>query len=359
MFDFWNLIPHACFLSGICTMLMGALLSFIAIPVIVKICKAKGLTDKPNGRSSHIGSIPSLGGVAIFTGVFLGSTLLMSPGPTNDSLRFIMAAIFILFIIGLKDDIVGISWKKKLVAEICASLILIILGNFRFTSLYGFMGIHEIPAVASLILTLIIFVGIINAFNLIDGIDGLASGTGILTSFVMGIWMCGIGRHGMAIMAWSLTGSLVPFFYFNVFGDKNKLFMGDTGSLIIGVLMALFTTVICGHELPEDHIFCMKAAPTVLIAILIFPIFDLIRIVTVRLFNGSSPFIADHRHIHHLFLNAGYSHRRSTFYILVFNTCAIVWACLFRNSSILFVGLTLLFACITGTLVIKRVGRRK
>lgn len=359
MFDFWQLIPHASLLSGLFAMLLAALLSFMAIPVIVRISKAKGLMDKPNDRTSHNGSIPSLGGVAIFAGVILGSTLLMPPDHVDDPLRYIIAATFILFFIGQKDDIIGISWTKKLVAEILSSLILIVLGNLRFTTLFGLGGIHEISIWASVVITLVVFVGIINAFNLIDGIDGLASGTGIMTSFFMGSWMYGIGEHGMAVLAWSLTGSLMPFFYFNVFGKKNKLFMGDTGSLMIGLLMALFAVVICGKEQPVDHILYMKAAPSVVIAILIYPLFDMIRVFFLRLIKGKSPFIADRNHIHHLYLNAGYSHRRSTFYILVLNGMAITWALVFRNSSILFVGLTLLAAAIVATLIVKVIGKRK
>jgi UDP-N-acetylmuramyl pentapeptide phosphotransferase/UDP-N-acetylglucosamine-1-phosphate transferase len=171
--------------------------------------------------------------------------------------------------------------------------------------------------------------------------------------------MYGIGEHGMAVLAWSLTGSLLPFFYFNVFGKKNKLFMGDTGSLMIGLLMALFAVVICGKEQPLDHILYMKAAPSVVIAILLYPLFDMIRVFSLRLIKGKSPFVADRNHIHHLYLDAGYSHRRSTFYILVLNGMAITWALVFRNSSILFLGLTLLAAAIVTTLIVKVIGKRK
>jgi UDP-N-acetylmuramyl pentapeptide phosphotransferase/UDP-N-acetylglucosamine-1-phosphate transferase len=233
------------------------------------------------------------------------------------------------------------------------------MGNFHFTTLFGLGGIHEIPMWVSFVITLIVFVGIINAFNLIDGIDGLASGTGIMTSFIMGIWMFGNGAHGMFVVAWSLTGALVPFFYFNVFGKKNKIFMGDTGSLMIGLLIALFAEVICGKELPVSHLLYIKAAPSVVFAILLYPIYDMIRVVILRLVKGKSPFIADRNHIHHLFLDAGYSHGRSTFYILVFNGMAIIWALAFRNSSILFLGLTLLASSIIATQVIKAIGKSR
>jgi UDP-GlcNAc:undecaprenyl-phosphate GlcNAc-1-phosphate transferase len=169
----------------------------------------------------------------------------------------------------------------------------------------------------------------------------------------------GIGEHGMAVIAWSLTGSLLPFFYFNVFGGKNKLFMGDTGSLIIGLLMALFASVICGRELPENHLLYMKAAPAVLFAVLIYPLFDLLRIVSIRVINGNSPFVADRQHIHHLFLSAGYSHRRSTFYILLISALDIIWALIFRNAPILLVGLSLLASSALITHVVEVTGKRR
>ncbi len=359
LFDFWQIIPHSTLLSGIGAMLLAALVSFLAIPVIVRVAKAKGLTDQPNHRTSHKESTPSLGGVAIFSGLLLGSTLLLPPNSIETRLRFVIAATFILFLVGQKDDIVGLSWQKRLTAEVAASLILIVMGNYRFTTLFGLFGLHEIPMWLSFVITLIVFVGIINAFNLIDGIDGLASGTGILTSFLMGVWLYGIGWYAMAIVAWSLMGALLPFFYFNVFGRKFKLFMGDTGSLMIGLLSALFAVEICGEELPETHLFYMKAAPAVLIAILIYPLFDMIRVVSIRISKGKSPFVADRNHIHHLFLDAGFSHRRSTFYILILNSMAIVWAFIFRNSSIWFVGLSLLGFAILATYLVKEIVKKR
>jgi len=258
-----------------------------------------------------------------------------------------------MYFIGQIDDILGITWKTKLIAEVAASLILIIFGDFRFTTLFGFAGIHAIPFWASVILTLIIFIGIINAFNLIDGIDGLASGTGLLTSFVMGIWLFGLGYYGMAILAWSLVGSLLSFIFFNVYGKKNKIFMGDTGSLLIGLLMSLFAVTICGQEAPVNSPLHMKAAPSVLIAILIYPLFDMIRVFTIRIFHGGNPFMADRQHIHHLFLALGLTHRRSTLIIMVFNILAIVLALLLRNTSILLLAAILLTACVSGVKIIQ------
>jgi UDP-GlcNAc:undecaprenyl-phosphate/decaprenyl-phosphate GlcNAc-1-phosphate transferase len=357
MFDFWSLIPHSTLLSGIFAMILGAFISFMAIPVIVRVAKAKNLTDKPNNRSSHEQSIPSLGGVAIFAGVLLGAALLVPPRHMDQLIIYTAASTFILFLVGQKDDIVGLVWQKKLLAEVIASLILIVLGNLRFTTLHGLFGVHDIPMWLSVLITLIIFVGIINAFNLIDGIDGLAAGTGIMTSFLMGVWMYGIGAYGMAILAWALTGSLLPFFYFNVFGKKHKLFMGDTGSLMIGLLMAVFAAVICGREVPPTHLLYFPTAPVILISILFYPLYDMLRVIVVRLANGKSPFEPDKNHIHHLFLNAGFSHRRSTFYILIISAMGICWALVFRNASIWFVGGTMLCWALVATWVLRLVGR--
>ena len=358
MFDFWNHIPYSNLVSGVLAMLTASLVSYIAIPVIVRIAKDKGLVDKPNDRTSHNGSIPLLGGVAIFGGIIMGSSLFI-PEADQERFRYILAALVVLFFVGQKDDIIGISWRNKLIAQIIAACILVFLADFRFTTLHGFLGMHDIPVWLGNILALLITILIINAFNLIDGIDGLASAVGILTSFVFGCWLQSIDRSGLAVVAWTLTGALVPFFFFNVFGTKNKLFMGDTGSLMIGILMAVFTLAVCENELSSDHFMYMRATPSITIAILVYPLFDVIRVITIRLILRKSLVNADRNHIHHLFIDAGISHRRSTFYILIFNMLAILWAYLMRNQSILFVGLTLLLGCLAGVAVIKQVGKRK
>ena len=358
MLDFWNHIPSSNLISGILALFFSAFVCAIFTPIVVKIAKAKGLVDKPNERTSHNGAVPLLGGVAIFAGIIIAASLFV-PEESVEKFRFLLAAVVILFFVGQKDDIVGISWKNKLIAQILSACILVFLADIRITTLHGFLGVHEISYWLGSILSIFIYLLIINAFNLIDGIDGLASAAGILTSFVFGIWLYGIDLYGLAVVAWSLTGGLIPFFFFNVFGKKNKLFMGDTGSLMIGLLSAVFTVSVCKSELPADHFLFMQATPSVAIAVLIYPLFDLLRIITIRIARKKSPFNPDHNHIHHLFIDSGFSHRRSTFFILSFNLVAIGWAFLMRNQSILFVGLTLLLGCIAGVAAINQVGKRR
>lgn len=358
MFDFWSLIPHATLISSVLALLLAGVVSFIAIPVIVKLARAKGLVDKPNHRTSHEGAVPLLGGVAVFGGIILGSSLFIPPTDQNN-FRYILAALVILFFVGQKDDIIGISWQKKFIAQIIAAFIVVFLGDFRFANFHGFAGIHEIPEWISAGLSIFLYLIIINAFNLIDGIDGLASGIGILVSFLFGIWLHLIDQPGLAVVAWSLTGGLIPFFFFNVFGTKNKLFMGDTGSLMIGLLMTIFAASVCRNELPAGHIMDMRATPAMAIALLIYPLYDLLRIVVLRLIRGKSPFSADRNHIHHLFIDSGFSHRRSTFYILLINIAAVIWAWSLRNQPILIVILTLLGWSIAITLLVKWWGKHR
>jgi len=358
MFDFWNHIPYSNLISSVLAMILAGFVSNLAIPVIVRIARAKGLVDKPNHRTSHEGAVPLLGGVAVFGGILLGVSLFI---PENDrsNFRYILAALVILFFVGQKDDIIGISWQKKFIAQLISAAILVFFGDFRFATLHGFVGVHEIPFWASAALTIFLFILIINAFNLIDGIDGLAAGTGILISGIFGVWLHLTDHSGLAVVAWSLTGALIPFFIYNVFGTKNKLFLGDTGSLLIGVLMAVFAAAVCKEELPKDHMMYMRATPSVAIAVLIYPLFDLLRVVTIRLSKGQSPFAADRNHIHHLFIDAGISHRRSTFYILLITVSAIAIAWILRNQSILLLGVVLLAWILGITVWVKIWGKKK
>jgi len=344
--------------SGVAALVTALITSYFSIPVIVKIARTKGLVARENHRTSHHGSVPNLGGVAIFAGLILGSSLFVHSLEIQ-RFRYVLVALIIIFFMGQKDDILGLSAWAKLIGQLAVALILIFLADIRINSFHGFAGIHEIPFWVSVLVSVFLYLVIINAFNLIDGIDGLASGTGIMVSFIFGAWLFGIGHPGMGVMAWSLTGGLIPFFVFNVFGTKNKLFMGDTGSLMIGMMAAVFVITICQYELPADHWLHMRALPSVAIAVLVYPLFDILRIVTLRVIRNSNPLKPDRHHIHHLFIDSGISHRRSSFYIILLNLLAIALAWIMRNQSILLLGLILLAGSIAMVGVVKAVGKRK
>ena len=309
------------------------LLSAYSIPIIVQIAKVKSLTSAPNHRTSHSDDIPTLGGLALFATILVVSLStinitgfsFLKESTTMPALPSIIAGVTILFFVGMKDDLLGLHWKKKLIGQVIAMLLICIIGDQRISNLQGFMGVQEISYLVSVLLTVFIGVAIINAFNLIDGIDGLASGIAIIASFAFGLNFFLAGEKEYAILCAIIIGTLIPFFYYNVWGTKNKLFMGDTGSLILGFLMTALAIrfnklfFIPGNEYSQS-------TAVLSIAILIIPLFDTIRVFALRLHDGKSPFSADKRHIHHMFLRLGFNHFKSTLIIGTVNILIIIMA---------------------------------
>ena len=195
----------------------------ISIPAIVKIAKEKHLFEETNERKVHIDKVPALGGVAIFIG-FIISSIISSNGYSFDELKYIIASIILVAFIGLKDDLITVSNRKKFVIQVFAALLLIFLAKMRIVHFHGFLGLYEVNYFISVFATLFVMILIINAYNLIDGIDGLASGLGILGSFTFGVCFVWAGEISFAIMSFALTGSLIGFFIYkrNVFNNLAK-----------------------------------------------------------------------------------------------------------------------------------------
>ena len=329
------------------TFVVSFLVAYLSIPSIVGVAKAKKLFDEPSRRKSHLKKIPTLGGVAIFAGltVSAGSFIDYSFVP---SLQYILVACIIVFFIGIKDDVLVISPKTKLFGQIAAALVLIIPGDLRFTSVHGFLNIHgfleiyHIPLIPSILLTLFVIIVIINSFNLIDGIDGLAASVGILTTTFFGIWFFISGNMEYCLISAAMLGTLSGFFRYNVFSNKNKLFMGDTGSLIVGLMMAVQVIMFNEKNIGFTSAFPIKSAPAVSFAVLIIPLFDTIRVFLIRMFRKRSPFSADNNHLHHCLLKLGFTHIQSTLIIVFANLCFIVIALLLQNIGILWIMIVIL-----------------
>lgn len=321
------------------------IITYVSIPSIIAVARAKLLFDTPNGRTTHTGNIPTLGGLAIFAGVFISCMIFLKIKLMPD-IQYIVAGSLIIFFIGLKDDILTIAAPKKLILQIVASLIVILLGDIRITSLHSFLGIYEINYFASVIITLFVMIVVINAFNLIDGIDGLASGVGILSSMTLGIWFYLAGEYQLAILATSMIGALISFFIYNVFGKKNKIFMGDIGSLLLGFLTVVL--IIKFNEINKDYNipYFIHSAPAVSIGILIIPLFDTLRVFVVRLAKGQSPFKADMSHVHHRLLMITKKHLKTTVILLWINVGFIVLVFTFNYLSIYKLTLILLILAI-------------
>ncbi len=309
--------------------------AYISIPSILNVAKLKNLYDVPNGRTSHLETTPTLGGIAIFAG-FVISSLIFLDIPKVPFFQFSMASALIIFFLGLQDDISEISPAKKLVGEIISAGIIIDLGGVRISSLHGFMGIYTLPNSFSDFLSLFVIVAIINAFNLIDGIDGLSSGVGILASLAFGIWFYLTGHIELAVMSAILVGSLLAFFRFNFFSKTKKIFMGDIGSLLLGFILSILAIEFneINVTMSASNVYFIKAAPSVSIGILIIPMFDTVRVMLVRMMKGVSPFKPDKRHLHHYLLDITGSHHKATLILLSFNLFFIILSFWFRNLSI-------------------------
>jgi len=323
------------------TFIVSFLVTHLSIPSIIGVAREKKLFDEPNSRRIHKRQIPTLGGVSIFAGftVAAGSFISYSLVP---SLQYILVACIIIFFIGMKDDILAIAPLKKLGGQIAAALVLIIPGNINFSSIHGFLGIYHIPGIYSLILTLFVIIVIINSINLIDGIDGLAALVGMITTAFFGMWFFISGNKEYSLLSAAVIGTLMSFYRFNVFGGKNKIFMGDTGSLIVGLLMAVQVILFNEKNIGYTSAFSIKSAPAVSFAVLIVPLFDTLRVFLVRMLRRRSPFTADKNHLHHCLLKLGFNHRQSTLIFASANLFFIVLALSLQNIGILWLMLIIL-----------------
>jgi UDP-N-acetylmuramyl pentapeptide phosphotransferase/UDP-N-acetylglucosamine-1-phosphate transferase len=311
--------------------IISVILVWITVPVIVRLSILKKLFDVPNARKMNKAVVPNLGGVALFFGITI-ATLLCIHNYSFPEFRYILAGMIIMFYIGIMDDILIISAYKKLLAQMVCALILILPGNIRITDLHGILGFSEISYLSSIILSFIIIISIINAFNLIDGIDGLASALGILASIVLGTLFYEAQEYRYAIVCFAIFGSLITFFFYNVFGRENKIFMGDTGSLIIGLLFAVLIIKYNEIALTMDS-YAKNFSPVISMAIIIIPIFDMIRLFGYRVFKRKSPFSADINHIHHKILKLGITHLKTTVLLLTANLFLIGIAFFFRYAD--------------------------
>lgn len=315
--EFVNQIIH---LSPYLTILVSFIIGLCFMPLVLNIAKKRNFVVKPNKRTSHEGAIPNIGGINIFISFLL--TVFLFSYEVISHLQFSIIGVFIILIVGFVDDLIDIKASWKLIGEITSAFFLIVLSDIRLTNLHGFMGILNLSVPTSYLLSFFVFIVIINALNLIDGVDGLASGLGILYSLFFAIYFTLTNNPNLAISAYAMVGSLAVFFLYNVFGNKNKIFMGDSGSLLLGYMITLYVFEFCkinaypiANHLPSY--LTMSAAPAVAVCVLSVPLFDTLRVMSTRIKKGVSPFHPDKNHIHHLLLKTGLKHRQVTFVLLV------------------------------------------
>jgi UDP-N-acetylmuramyl pentapeptide phosphotransferase/UDP-N-acetylglucosamine-1-phosphate transferase len=314
------------------SIILPFVITFVTIPTIVRVSSQKKLYDSPNERTSHEDSVPTLAGMSIFAG-FILSVIIFSQPVDSVIIRYLFGACIILFFAGLKDDILIIDPKKKLISQILAALIIVILGDVRITDFHSVLGIGPIQYYTSVVFTMFLVVGLINAFNLIDGVDGLSAGIGILNSAVFGVWFLVEQQPTLSVIAFSLTGSLTAYFLFNVFGKENKIFMGDTGSMLTGLVISVLVIRFLESQNFTSPIASFNSAPAFAISLLMIPIFDTARVFVLRLINGKSPFEADRNHIHHNLLKLGLNHFQVTIVLTLTTILFVAISCIYKPSN--------------------------
>ena len=320
-------------------MLFSFVLTFYSVPTIIRISRRKNLMDEPGQRSSHLIKIPNLGGIAIFYSIGICASVFAYE--IFDLYKFLFASLIILLYIGVMDDIMVMRAYKKLIAQILVSVLIVMGSDVRIRSFFGIFGIYELNYYFSVIFTVVTFIILINALNLIDGIDGLAGGYSLLCSALFGISYFRLGSYNypLVILSVCIIGSVLAFLYYNMSNYRNtKIFMGDTGSMLLGFLLAFmavcFIDIFIDKKIPGMPRYYLQAAPAIAVAILILPIVDTLNVIIVRLITGKSVLLADKNHIHHKLLRMNLTHRRSSFYIMCYYLMIVAVAYYLRHIEV-------------------------
>lgn len=318
------------------TLILVFLTSFIVVlystPALIKVAVLKRLIDAPSEeRKIHKRSIPTIGGIIIYAGTLFAYSLWYNIEDriyydkilsSVKEFKLIIATSLILFFVGVKDDIVGTAPVKKLFAHIVVALILVLMGDIRITGLHGIFGVYDIPPWGSVFLSIFTYVVVVNSFNLIDGVDGLAAGVGFISCCAFGTWFIFAGDYAYAALSFSLAGALIGFLIFNF--SPAKIFMGDSGSLVIGMFVCVLAIKMIEYPLQGLNGFWVKISkPVFAISALVYPLMDTLRVFIIRAIKGQSPFTADRNHIHHKLLDCKYSHAKTVIIIYIFSVITI------------------------------------
>ena len=325
---------------GVDIIILGFITSFfvvlIATPSLIKVAKLKHLVDYQNEkRKVHKTSKPTIGGVIIFAAAIFAFCLWFPTEDRNYGLtselmitsfnefKFLLASVLILFFIGVKDDIIGTAPSKKLVGHILVGCILVLMADIRITSMHGIFGFYELPEWTSIILSLFTYIVLVNAFNLIDGVDGLASGIGLIGATFFGLWFYFAGNVPLALLCASVSGSLLAFLIFNF--SPAKIFMGDSGSMFIGAIMSVLAIKMIEYDTTAlPNAISSLSKPILAMSILVYPLFDTIRVFFLRLVKGVSPFTADQNHIHHRLMKMGLNHKYTALVLYAFSILIVI-----------------------------------
>ena len=293
--------------------IIAFIISFYAIPIIIQLADQVKLYDIPDERKVHKKPIPSLGGLGIFIGFMMAFLLAPSIPAVANMLQYYYASFLVVFFFGIKDDILKLRPMKKILGQLIVSVILIFKAGLVITHLYGFFGVTYIIDSFSYVLTLMTIIVIMNAFNLIDGIDGLAGSLGILTCSTFGLFFYLNGDIFFAMVGFVVSSSLFAFLIYNY--SPAKIFMGDTGSMLIGLINAILAIHFIETAATSNTLLINTKlnAPAMAFGVLAVPLLDTLRVFSIRILHGHSPFFPDRKHLHHLLLDRGFNHKQILF----------------------------------------------
>jgi len=338
------------------------LIAFITLPVIIKFFIDKNLVDAPGRRKIHKKTKPSMGGISIFIGFLLSVFIWMDFDYWNTT-RFIIASLFIVFLLGVRDDIVPFRALHKLSGQIIAVVILLFSG-VQIGSFYGLFGLGEIPQIVAYLFTGFVVILITNSFNLIDGLDGLAGSIGLVALSAFGVWFYMVDEIVFALLCFAMIGGILAFLVFN--WEPSEIFMGDTGAMVIGMLLAILVIhfMSVNDGLPINHPAKYNATIAAGVCFIIIPLTDTLRIIILRISRGQSPFSPDKSHIHHAIMRLGTSHARTVLILTSVNMLFIFGAWMFRDldnvwllSGVLTI--TVLLSAILDRLIVKRISAKR
>ena len=299
------------------------IVSMLVYPRVLVFARKNNIVDNPNARKLQRVPIPVMGGVTVYFGLLVSSIVAFIWLKDMQIVKM-MGLVTVMGFVGIWDDVKDVTPALRFGIEVFVVWMMIILFDIQINDFHGLWGIRRIPESVSIPLSLIAGVGIINAVNLIDGVDGLCSSFGMMTCLVFSVLFYHVGDIAMFAMAMIVIGALVPFFFHNVFGRSSKMFLGDGGSLMLGTLLTLFTFNTLSAESPCFRLgYSGLSLVALTLAILSIPVFDTLKVMIYRVYRGKSPFLPDKTHMHHLFIEMGFSHL-ATSGILVFTNALIV-----------------------------------
>lgn len=329
--------------------LIAFIITLVFIPKIILVANLKHLFDEPDYRKTHIRRTPTLGGLAIFAGLIVAYSLFKDFYDLID-VKYLVPALIIIFFAGIKDDILILTPAKKLLAQFAAAFLIVVLGNIKVNSFYGLFGVQEIPYWFSVIFSIAAIIAVINCYNLVDGLDGLAGMLGVVAASSFGVWFYLTNHWSMVFLSFALVGSLAGFLIYN--WQPAKIFMGDTGAMIIGFIVAVLAIhfIELNKAKSVAEAYWIHASPSVAMAVMGIPVFDMCKVFIYRLARRKSPFHPDRTHLHHILTDLGFSHAQATLTLATWNLLVVAFAFTFKDMKS-----SIMLACLLGLIFLPSV----